>query len=307
MTPGKTLLLCLLMAGPLVSGQDLEPFELSPQWLSQIEELAPESPAAPPKTGRRLLVFSLHTGYEHWCIPHTESVVRILSAKTGIAGCTATKDIAVFEAGRLSEFDAVVLNNTCPERDHRDIFYDVFRQDTAMSEADRRAKAAELESNLIEFVRNGGGLVLLHGGTTMQINSMAFSEMTGGSFDFHPPQQPVAIGLADPDHPITRAFGREGFTITDEPYFFKNAYADKNFHPLLYMDAGKLSGLEQPVSDPIRYISWIKPFGRGRVFVSAPSHNAQSFENGAFLQFLMNGIQYALGDLEADDTPLPGK
>ena len=307
MIPRKTLLFSLLLAAPILCGQDLEPFELSPKWLGQIEALAPESPAAPPKTGRRLLIFSLHTGYEHWSIPHTESVVRILSAKAGIAGCLATKDIADFEADRLREFDAVVLNNTCPERDHRDIFYDVFRQDSSMSEADRRAKAAVLESNLIDFVRNGGGLVLLHGGTTMQNNSMAFSEMTGGSFDFHPPQQPVSIRPADPDHPITRPFGKEGFTITDEPYFFKNAYSEKNFHPLLYMDATTLSGLDQPVSEAIRYISWIKPFGRGRVFVSAPSHNAQSFENGAFLQFLLNGIQYALGDLEADDAPLPGK
>ena len=303
----RTILLpCLLAVSQILAGQDLDPFELTPQWLNQIEALAPDSPAATPKAGRRLLIFSLHTGYEHWSIPHTESVVRILSAKAGIAECTATKDIAFFEAGRLGEFDAVVLNNTCPERDHRDIFYDIFRKDSSLSEADRRAKAALLESNLLDFVRNGGGLVLLHVGTTMQNNSLEFSKMTGGSFDFHPPQQPVPIRLAEPDHPITRAFGKAGFTITDEPYFFKNAYADKNFHPLLYMDAATLSGLEQPVSDPIRYISWIKPYGRGRVFVSAPSHNAQSFENGAFLQFLLSGIQYALGDLAADDTPLPG-
>jgi len=301
----KTLLIpALLLFTASLCSQDLEPFELSPQWLSQIEELAPQTPEGTPQAGRRLLIFSLHTGYEHWSIPHTESVVRIVVAKSGIAECQASKDISFFEADRLREFDAVVLNNTCPERDERDIFYDIFRKDPDMSEADRRARAAALEANLIDFVRNGGGLVLLHGGTTMQNNSRAFSEMTGGSFDFHPPQQPVAIRLADPDHVFTQAFDNEGFTITDEPYFFKNAYSAKNFHPLLYMDATTLTGPEQPVKDPIRYISWIKPFGNGRVFVSAPSHNAQSFEYGPFLKFLLNGIQYALGDLPADDSPL---
>lgn len=302
----KLLIPCLFLLSGSLPGQDLEPFELSPQWLDTIEQLAPDSPQAEPKTGRRLLIFSLHTGYEHWAIPHTEAVVRILAAKSGLASCTATKEIDFFEAESLAAFDAVVLNNTCPERDYRDIFYDVFRKDSSLTEEQRRQQAAALEADLLEFVRKGGGLVLLHGGTTMQNNSPAFSEMTGGSFDFHPPQQPVTVMVAEPDHSISRAFGNKGFTHTDEPYFFKNAYADKNFRPLLYMDAGRLTGLEQPVADPIRYISWIKRFGKGRVFVCAPSHNAQSFENPEFLQFLLNGIQYALGDLQADDSPTTG-
>ncbi len=301
----KSLLLFLCALPIYLNGQDLVPFELSQQWLEKIEGLAPASPPAEPRAGRRLLVFSLHTGYEHWAIPHTEAVVEILSAKSGVATCTATREIADFEAGNLANYDAVVLNNTCPERDYRDIFYDIFRKDSSLNEDQRRQKAAVLEANLLEFVRRGGGLVLLHGGTTMQNNSMAFSEMTGGSFDFHPPQQPIAVKLAEPDHVLTRAFSPGGFTHTDEGYFFKNAYADKNFRPLLFMDASRLTGLEQAVSEPIRYISWIKPYGKGRVFVCTPSHNAQSFENPELLQFMLNGIQYALGDLKADDTPLP--
>ena len=53
-----------------------------------------------------------------------------------------------------------------------------------------------------------------------------------------------------------------------------------------------------------RYISWIKPHGEGRVFYCSPSHNAQSFENPQLLQFMLNGIQYALGDLKCDDSVL---
>jgi type 1 glutamine amidotransferase len=249
------------------------------------------------------MVFSLHTGFEHWTIPHTEAVVNIIAESSGIASCYNTKNILDFEPEKLREFDAVVLNNTCPERDERDIFYDIFRKDSTLTEGQRREKAAYLESSLINYVRSGGGLILLHGGTTMQNNSMAFSEMTGGSFDFHPPQQPLHVQLADLDHSITNSFPKTGYTHTDELYFFKNAYSKKNFHPLLYVDASEVSGIEQPVVDAIRYISWIKPFGKGRVFVSAPSHNAQSFENPDFLAFLTKGIQYALGDLKADDTP----
>lgn len=303
----KVLIASLCLLSFPITGQDLEPIELTAEWLGKIESLAPANAPATPQEGRRVLIFSLHTGYEHWAIPHTEAVVQILAAKSGIAASTATKEIGYFAADSLARFDAVVLNNTCPERDHRDIFYDVFRKDSTLTEEQRRQKAAVLEANLLEYVRNGGGLVLLHGGTTMQNNSRAFSEMSGGSFDFHPPQQPIEVQVAEPGHVLTRAFSQGGFTHTDEGYFFKNAYADKNFRPLLYMDASRLTGLDRPVADPILYISWIKPYGKGRVFVCTPSHNAQSFENPELLQFMLNGIQYALGDLAADDRPLPGK
>lgn len=284
--------------------QDLEPVILSPQWLQKIENLAPKRSLSETIPNRRIMVFSLFTGFEHWVIPHTEAVVNTITTTSGIASCYNTKNIEDFELQKLKEFDAVVLNNTCPERDERDIFYDIFRKDSTLTESERRAKANALERSLINYVREGGGLILIHGGTTMQNNSIAFSEMTGGSFDFHPRQQPLKVQLSDVNHPITQPLAKSGFTHTDELYFFKNAYKSKNFHPLLYVDASTIEGLEQPVEDPIRYISWIKRYGKGRVFVCAPSHNAQSFENRAFLEFLLNGIQYAIGDLQAEDAPL---
>lgn len=284
-------------------GQDLDSIELSATWKQKIYNLAPE-PSDEVGPAKRLLVFSLFTGFEHWVTPHTESVVNIITEKSGIATCKNTKNILDFTAENLMHYDAVVLNNTCPERDERDIFYDVLRQDTTLTELERRNKAAELEQNLIAYVKNGGGLILIHGGTTMQNNSLAFSEMTGGSFDFHPPQQPLHVQIANSEHPITRPLPKSGFNHTDELYFFKNAYSKKNFHPLLFVDASNIKGIDASVTDPIRYISWVKKFGKGRVFVSSPSHNAQTFENASFLEFLINGIQYALGNLNVVDTPL---
>lgn len=302
----KFLFLMICLAGCLeATAQDLPPIALTDQWLERIEALAPKSAEGKEDADRNILVFSLHTGYEHWSIPHTEEVVKLLLSQSGFASSRASKDIAVFEPEVLAGFDAVVLNNTCPERDYRDLFYDVFRKNGDMPESLRKSEAARLEKNLMDYVANGGGLVLLHGGTTIQNNSMAFSRMTGGSFDFHPPQQPVSIELAEPDHPLLRPFNGEGFTITDEPYFFKNAYSDKNFRPLLYMDARELYGLEpEYLEDPIRYISWIRAHGRGQIFVCAPTHNAQNFENAEFLEFLLSGIRYAAGSLDVPDAPV---
>ena len=54
-----------------------------------------------------------------------------------------------------------------------------------------------------------------------------------------------------------------------------------------------------------RYVSWIKRHKQGRVFFCSPAHNAQSFEQPTLLQFILGGIQYATGDLECPDSPLP--
>ena len=60
---------------------------------------------------------------------------------------------------------------------------------------------------------------------------------------------------------------------------------------------------ERP-KDKIKYISWIKRYGRGRVFYSSPSHNAQSYENKKLLEFLRNGLLYTAGLIDCDDTPI---
>lgn len=296
------LLFALLSAG--IQGQDLPAFELNSEWLQKIHQLSPQAPSGQDTPEYKILVFSLYTGYEHWSIPHTEAVVRILAEKSGFARIVTSYDISVFEIDMLGQYDAVVLNNTCPKRDHRDLFYDVFREQNGMPEAQRKSEAARLEKNLIAYVAEGGGIVLLHGGTTIQNNSQAFSEMTGGSFDFHPPQQPVPMHPAEPDHPLLEAFEGKTMTLTDEPYFFKNAYSKKAFRPLLYMETSDLEGLDRDFEDPVRYISWIKPYGEGRVFVCAPTHNAQNYENPALLRFLLDGIRYAAGQLKVSDTPI---
>ena len=53
----------------------------------------------------------------------------------------------------------------------------------------------------------------------------------------------------------------------------------------------------------VRYVSWIKPFGKGRVFYCGPSHQPESYETAALLRYYLDGLQYALGDLKCDDAP----
>jgi type 1 glutamine amidotransferase len=260
----------------------------------------------PSTSPKKILLFSLHTGFEHWVIPHTEEVFKILGTKSKGLDIIPSKDIHQFEKESLANYDAIVLNNTCSKPDHRHLFWDQLRAESTADSASVMAKAQELESNLIEFVGQGGGLLLLHGGITTLNNSSKFSDLVGASFDYHPPQQQVEVKLESPNHPLVAAFPKEGFSHVDEPYFYKNAYSKLNFTPLLYFDNAQIRSQRpnQELNSGKTYVAWIRPEGKGKVMYIAPSHNAQSFENPALLQFFLDGLQYVVGDVNCDETPI---
>ena len=287
-----------------VHGQSLTSFDLNSAWISKIESLVKDQKKVPIQTKKKLLIFSLHTGYKHWTIPHTEAVMQMIAQNSGAFEITLSKDISVFEKDQLSKFDVVILNNNCSIGPRRDIFWDVLKDRSNLDERQKNQQAKRLERNLINFVKKGNGLVLLHGGIVMQNNSMDFSDMAGGSFDFHPPQQEIHVKLVDPDHPLVSSFDPEGFVHIDEPYFFKNAYFRQDFRPLLFMELNKIKMKRKRPKDKIKYISWIKRYGRGRVFYSSPSHNAQSYDNPKLLQFIGNGLLYTAGLIDCDDSPI---
>lgn len=291
------------------------PIPLTPEWSAKIMEAAPATAPATPERPRKILLFSLMTGFQHWVTPHTSEVVRILGDKTGAYEVVESDDIEIFTPERLREFDAVVLNNSCSHGTHRHLFLDVLEDNVndpsfastgryaELSQEQRVAKANALKANLIEYVAAGGGLALVHGGLTTFNKSKEFSRMVGGSFHFHPPQQAVHLEVVDPEHPLVQGFGTETFSHWDEPYIYNGDYPNKNFRPLLRMDSSNLPDDER-IRNGVWYAAWIKSHGKGRVFYMSPSHNAQSFEDPRLLHFFLSGLQYALGDLKADDQPL---
>ena len=285
-------------------GQGLSPFELNSEWIAKIESMVKDQKNVATKVKKKLLIFSLHTGYKHWTIPHTEAVMNIIAQNSGAFEVTLSKDYTVFNKNKISKYDVIILNNTNSKSDRRDLFWDIFNEDSTLSRKQKIKKAKQMEDNLIQFVNKGKGLVLLHGAIVMQNNSIDFSDMVGGSFDFHPPQQEIHVKLVDPDHPLVSSFDPEGFIHFDEPYFFKNAYFRYDFRPLLYIELDEIKMKRERPTDKIKYVSWIKRHGRGRVFYSSPSHNAQSYDNSKLLQFLRNGLLYVAGFIDCDDSPI---
>jgi type 1 glutamine amidotransferase len=286
--------------------QSLQEVQLNEEWKSKIQDLAPEKATFQTSKKKKVLVFSLHTGFNHWVIPHTEEMIKIVGEKSGAFQVTGSKDIKEFEASNLKNYDVVILNNTCSKPDHRNLFWDKLRADSKADSAILMKKAMELESNLLSFVKKGGGLMLIHGAVTTQNNSWDFSRLVGASFDYHPPQQAFQVRLEDPKHPLVSSFPAEGFNHVDEPYFYKNAYSELNFKPLLYFNNSEIKNQRkgQELTEGKTYVAWIRAEGKGKVMYASPSHNAQSFENPQLLQFFLNGMQYVAGDVKCDETPI---
>jgi type 1 glutamine amidotransferase len=260
--------------------------------------LAKESP-------RRLLVFSLYTGFNHTVIPYVDQVLQILGDKSGAFTTMVSRDIESLAPESLQQYDVLVLNNNCSVGPRRNLLLDELERNPKYQQLDpsqREAKAAELESSMLDFVRGGNGLVVIHGAPTLLNNSADFTEMVGGAFDYHPRSQLVTVRPVEPDHPLLAAFQGQPWVHYDEPYCFKGAYAQKPFRPLLVIEPeGVDDGNRDKFRQDVRYTAWIKPYGKGRVFYCSPSHYRESYTGPVLLQFLLDGIQYAAGDLQCED------
>jgi type 1 glutamine amidotransferase len=281
----------------------------TPEWSAQVRAAAPAEPTVDAPT-RKLLVFSRCTGYKHAVIPHVDRVFEILAEKTGALETTVTIGIDELAPERLAKYDVLVLNNNCSKGDRRNLLLDVLESDAKyadLTDEQRAARAEALEQSMLDFVAGGGGLVVVHGAPTLLNNSKAFTEMVGAAFDYHPPNQEVTVRPVDDDHPLVAAFKGQGPLIhRDEPYCFNGAYEKFDFRPLLSMDVDGMRDPAGRVGDMPRYVAWIRPHGEGHVFYCSPSHFPESYTSPTLLRFMLDGIQYAAGDLECDDsTPKP--
>lgn len=300
----KSITALFLLVTGLIFSQQIEDFKITEEWLAKIEKLAPSEPTVKKVSKKKILVFSKATGFDHWTIPHNAEMLKILGTKSGAFEVHIAYDIESFDKKNLKKYDAVVFNNCNPSGPKRDLFWDLLQKNSNLPDNEIAVLAEQYETNLLDYVAKGGGLMILHGAITVQNNSKKFSEMTGGSFDYHPKQQEMHVKEVDPKHPLVQAFNGNGLTHVDEPYFFNNAYFDYNFRPLLYIEIDKLEGMRKEVDEKVNYVSWIKRHGKGRVFYSSPSHNAQSLDHPELLQFFLDGLQYVVGDLKCDDSPI---
>jgi type 1 glutamine amidotransferase len=137
-----------------------------------------------------------------------------------------------------------------------------------------------------------------------------FNTLLGGFFKFHwNDGQPITYKIDDPASPLTAPFkGKAPFVVVDETYTFgRQVYSRKNLRVLTSVDMAAMSAEDKakeefPRADGDHALSWIRAEQKGRVFYMSHGHNEKVYANPVLLQHLIAGIQYTLGDLEADDS-----
>lgn len=271
--------------------------------LAKIREAAPDKPTAAPKSPRTVLVFSLvPTGYVHSAIPYGEAALESIAEKTGAFRVEISDDIAVFEPESLKRFDAVFFNNANSE-----LFlpgdFDTL-SDTGKDAA--RKRDAALKQSLAEFVRGGKGIVALHAALAIFAEWEEWGDIVGGRFDNHPWNKEVTIRVEEPGHPLLQAFSGTEFTVHDEIYQVTGPYSRDTHRVLLSLDlekSGAPNAAELHRTDGDYALAWIKRYGEGRVFYCGLGHQHELFWNPAVLRFLLDGVQFVAGDLDADMTP----
>lgn len=259
---------------------------------------APAKPKAAPAKKRAVLVFSLCRGFRHDSIPHGAKALEVVGRKTGAFDAVMSDDPAVFERESLRKYDAVVFNNTTGE-----LFLPAGFESLSKPEQEKvLQRDAELKESLLDFVRSGKGVVGIHAATDTFYQWADFGEMMGGYFNGHPWNEKVGVKLDDPGHVLLKAFGGRGFEVADEIYTFKAPYSRDALKVLLSLDREKTPHKGNRADDDYA-LSWIREYGKGRVFYFAFGHRNEIFWNAPLMEFLLDGIQYALGDLKVDAAP----
>jgi type 1 glutamine amidotransferase/sugar phosphate isomerase/epimerase len=258
--------------------------------IANIQAAAPAMAQVKPRKPRKLLVMDLNVAYPgHGSIPAANIAIDVWGKKTGAYEAVFSNDLDNLKYPKIREFDGLFLNNTVGQ-----IFPD-----------------PQVRESLMRFVREGGGLGGYHGAPHASIDWTEFGDMLAARAGSHrSPTEKVTVKIDDPKSPITAAFDGAGFEFQDEFYRFTTPpYSRDKVHVLLSFDTEKtdlhqLPNCEICVRPDNDYpIAWIRSFGKGRIFYATIGHNSTPFETPPIAKFFLAGIQFILGDLDADTTP----
>lgn len=137
------------------------------------------------------------------------------------------------------------------------------------------------EKALLDFVRSGKGFIPLHCASYCFRNSPEVVEMIGGQFKSHKYDSFPAV-IVNPSHQVMK--GITSFTTKDETYVHDKI--SKNIKVLT----------ERVEGDHHEPYTWVREFGKGRVFYTAYGHDDNTFTNQGFLDLVRNGIFWAVGE-----------
>lgn len=153
---------------------------------------------------------------------------------------------------------------------------------------------AEREKNFLDYVKSGGGIVVVHAANNAFDGWEDYDRLVGGTWrsrgssfpergTFHPPYGEFEVEVTAPAHPIMKGVPR-AFRTTDEKYTNLKLVGDLNVLAFALHDEKT-----QPMLFTLEH-------GKGRVFHTALGHDLNAMKNEQFQTTLIQGTRWAVGD-----------
>lgn len=218
----------------------------------------------------RVLVFSKTNGFRHESITDGKRALLELGKQHGFVVDT-TEDAAAFTEKNLKRYRAVVFLNTT-----RDVLNPIQQTDFK------------------RFIEAGGGFVGIHAAADTEYEWPWYGKLVGAYFNGHPP------GTAEAKLIAVKPFGENlpaEFSAVDEWYNYKTI--NPNIQVIYNLDESTYTGGTNGADHPI---AWYHAFEGGRAFYTGLGHTREAYTDPVFLNLVLSGIQYAMGDESPDYT-----
>lgn len=280
--------------------------------------LAPHKAQAAQKPKKHLLVVTVTKSFRHGSIPVAEETIQKLGDTTGDwdTDFVRTDDDmkAKMTPDALKKYDAIVFANTTGVLPLPD------------------------PQGFLDYIKAGHGFAAMHsgsdtlhewpGGKAGEVS--AYIDMLGGEFLTHHSQCAIDAHVEDPNspatkpivkaakgvkpdtqvdltrqtQPVTEASGKVTFRAFDEIYLLKNNDRTK-VHVLLSLNKYPNDGSPEANQPGDHLISWVKSYGKGRVFYTELGHRDEMWRDPNYQAHITGGIRFALGLAKSATTPSP--
>jgi type 1 glutamine amidotransferase len=167
----------------------------------------------------------------------------------------------------------------------------------------------------VDYVKNGGGLVVVHAGNNAFTSWPEYNDMIGLGWrgaDFgervtvtddgkvehtpkkqgpgasHGPQHEFQVVIRDAEHPITKGLPRAWMHAKDELYHGQRGPARD-----MTILASAFSAKDKGGTSAHEPMLWVIPYGKGRVFTTVLGHAGYSMECVGFIVTLQRGAEWA--------------
>ena len=281
------------------------------------------------KAPARFLVVTVTAGFRHGSIGTAESVLEEMGRTSGLFHV----DFLRMPPGRLPQPQAPRRGKDTSDADWQQeqaafkAAQEQFKKDDAAWQAtlkDAFAKAFAPETlasfdgvmfvnttgdlpvpdltALLDWVKSGKSFVGMHAATDTFKSSDAYCDFIGGHFAGHPWNAGGEHGFVvhEPNHRLTAMFPPR-FRWKDEIYQYDLRLKPENLRVLVSLDM-PASTPKEPWHVPV---SWVRDYGKGRVFYTNFGHNDATWKEPMFQKHIVEGIAWSLGRFDAPAAANP--